>query len=204
MCLPLRVDPEQTTLYRSSCGSGSLLLWVAETPEIVSNVGETSMPNLRQSPFLLAVVSAALVVGVAGQGLPGEALSNLIRANERFGRILLERLHSTNPGRNVAVSPISVSIILAAIQTNADGSDTRKEIGEALGWEDTPNLTVPSRMLLVALDKRTHHRFSPGGRRRRGCSLRCPKRPGCRTQFSTAGETHFLSGSSAAPRGTSE
>ena len=85
------------------------------------------MPNLRQSPFLLAVVSAALVVGVAGQGLPGQALSNLIRANERFGRILLERLHSTNPGRNVAVSPISVSIILAAIQTNADGSDTARK-----------------------------------------------------------------------------
>jgi hypothetical protein len=111
------------------------------------------MPNVRHCPLLLAVVSAALVVGVAGQELPGQALPNLIRGNERLGRILLEGLHRTNPDRNVAVSPISVSVILAAIQSNADRSDIRKEIGKALGWGENPNLTVPSRMLLAAFEK---------------------------------------------------
>lgn len=110
------------------------------------------MAILRQA-LLGAIVSAALVVGADGQEAPGQALPNLIRGNERLGRGLLERVHRSNPDRNVAVSPISVSLILAALQTNADGVDIRREIGTAMGWGEYPNLTVPSRMLLVAFEK---------------------------------------------------
>jgi serpin B len=85
---------------------------------------------------------------VAGQGLP-----NLVRANERFGRMLLEKVHRRDPEHNIVVSPISLTIILAAIQNSSQDRQLRKEIGDAFGWGRYPRLGIPARMLLAAFEE---------------------------------------------------
>lgn len=111
------------------------------------------MSDFCRRTLLLSVLSVALITGIRGQEPPGQALPNLIRGNERFGRTLLEHVHRRAPDRNVVVSPISVSIILAALQSSSEYGEIRKEVGKAFGWGENPNLDVPSRMLLVAFEK---------------------------------------------------
>ena len=85
----------------------------------------------------------------------GQALPNLLRGNEQFGRKLLLFVDSSASDRNVVISPLSLTIILAALQTHSDRgrASGRKEIGDAFGWGEYPNLNVPARMLLAAFEK---------------------------------------------------
>lgn len=111
------------------------------------------MSRIGQRTILLLVVSVMLAVGSRGQELPGQAFPNLIRANERFGRTLLSRVHADTPDRNVALSPISVSLVLAALQSGTVRAETSEEIRNALGWGAYDELRVSSRMLLVTFEK---------------------------------------------------
>jgi hypothetical protein len=62
------------------------------------------------------VVLLALVPWMArAQDTPIPQLTNLIRANEAFGRRLLAELHGAALEKNVAVSPLGVSISFAPI-----------------------------------------------------------------------------------------
>jgi len=94
----------------------------------------TSLPSIAQEEF-------------------GQALPNLLRGNEQFGRKLLLLATGTPPERNVVISPLSLTLIFAALQTNSADGPMRTEIGNALGWGEYPDLSVPARMLLVALEK---------------------------------------------------
>ncbi len=111
---------------------------------------------------LVVVASAVLPLhagDVIGQGLP-----NLVRGNERFGRTLLEKVHRGDPERNVVVSPVSLAIILAAIQNTSENSadgQLCKEIGDAFGWGDAPRLGIPVRMLLAAFEEPGPLRSAP-------------------------------------------
>ncbi len=93
----------------------------------------------------------------AGMGLPA-----LIRGDERFGADLLLRVHSTTPARNVVVSPLSLTLTFAALQTGMGYGPASEEIGSVFGWGKNPRLSVPARMLLAAFDKTTTVQASDG------------------------------------------
>lgn len=82
----------------------------------------------------------------------GQALPQLIRSNESFGRKLLHQVHSIRPDGNVVVSPISFSLAFAAIQSGLGYGDPAKEIGNTFGWGDYAP-TIAARMLLVRFEK---------------------------------------------------
>jgi serine protease inhibitor len=91
----------------------------------------------------------------AGQGDPGQALPNLLHGNETFGRKLLQQVHSEARERNVVVSPISLTLVFAALQSSDLPVAARKEIGKAFGWGEYANLEIPSHMLLAAFEEPT-------------------------------------------------
>jgi serine protease inhibitor len=106
-----------------------------------------------------AFVGLPLSAGdVAGQGLP-----NLVRGNEHFGRLLLENVHRGDPQRNVVISPISLAIILAALQSNSEDADLPKEIANVFGWGIAPPLQISARMLLAAFEEPTRKPPAPKG-----------------------------------------
>src|SRR5579871_2086825 len=106
---------------------------------------------------ILSISIFQIVADVPG----GEGVPKLVRGNERLGRLLLREIHRNNPERNVAVSPVSLTIILAAIQNSSWDSQLGKEIGDVFGWEQHPGLGVPAKMLLAAFDKPTLSRSQP-------------------------------------------
>lgn len=126
------------------------------------------MSHVQQRTFswsaAAAMLALALVGSVRAQDLPGQALPNLIRGNERFGRLLLQRVHRKAPDRNIVVSPISLSIILGALQSGSWDRHLRKEIGDTFAWGPDRNVALPSRMLLVVFEKPAPPR-APRGRR---------------------------------------
>lgn len=85
----------------------------------------------------------------------GRDLPDLIRGNEQFGRKLLLLVDSGTPNRNIVISPLSLTVVFAALQTHAEGgpASVRKEMGDAFGWGEYPNLNLPARMLLAAFEK---------------------------------------------------
>ena len=96
----------------------------------------------------MAAASAAAQEN-AGRGLP-----ELIRANEQFGRSLLRQIHSGAPDRNVVVSPISLTVLFAALRQHAGSDETfGKEIDKAFSWEPGLSLDVPARQLLAAFEE---------------------------------------------------
>lgn len=96
----------------------------------------TSLPSFAQEEF-------------------GRDLPDLIRGNEQFGRKLLLLVDSTTSDRNIVISPVSLTIVFAALQTHSEGgpASIRKEMADAFGWGEYPNLSVPTRMLLAAFEK---------------------------------------------------
>ncbi len=83
---------------------------------------------------------------------PGQSLPNLIRGNERFASKLLLQAHSARPDRNIVISPLSLTLIFAALQTGV-ASPADQEIGDTFGWGPAPTLRLSSKMLLAAFEK---------------------------------------------------
>jgi serine protease inhibitor len=109
-----------------------------------------TMGLLVRTLFLIVMTS----LSSAAQEEFGQALPNLLRGNEQFGRKLLLLVDSSASDRNVVISPLSLTIIFAALQSDSEGGrgSTRTEIGDAFGWGDWPTLNIPARMLLVAFE----------------------------------------------------
>jgi serine protease inhibitor len=111
--------------------------------------------SMRRRSWLCAALTYVFVASaVTARAQPEIApyLSQLVHANEHFGRLLLERLHRDAPQHNVVVSPISLTITFAAIHQGCWNTPCGKEIGDAFGWGPYPYLTVPTRMLLAAFE----------------------------------------------------
>src|SRR5262249_35501331 len=107
--------------------------------------------NVREV-FVSCVVAFFATSGLA-QARAGQGLAQLVDANERFGRKLLLQVHAGSPERNIVVSPISVSILLAALQENSYNQQLHEEIDRVFGWGKYPRLSVPARMLLAAFEE---------------------------------------------------
>jgi serpin B len=116
---------------------------------------DASMTGHRKCAALSLLLLSALRL-TAQPVPPGRALPEFLRANEMLGRKLLLRTHSTQPDRNIVVSPMSITVILAALQYRSGFED--EQIGVALGWGDRASLAVPARMLLAALDNEPRYR----------------------------------------------
>ncbi len=90
----------------------------------------------------------------AAQESSGKAYADLIRANEQFGRSLLQQVHAGAPDRNVVVSPISLTVLFAALKQHA-GSDEifGKEIEKTFRWEPGLPLSVSAHQLLAGFEE---------------------------------------------------
>jgi serine protease inhibitor len=86
------------------------------------------------------------------QDTPIPQLTNLIRANETFGRKLLAELHAAALEKNVAVSPLGVSISFAPIIYASNDIETQREIDKVFGWDRIEYIDLSSRMLLARFD----------------------------------------------------
>ena len=108
------------------------------------------MKNLSVA-LVAALTLLAYMVGA--QDMPVPQLSNLIRANESFGRRLLAELHAAAPAENVVVSPVGVSISFAPIRYASFDSETPKEIDKVFGWDRIAYIDLSSKMLLARFDE---------------------------------------------------
>jgi len=108
-----------------------------------------------QRPWIAAAICCAFLAFAVPAGADSETapfLSKLVRANEHFGRVLLERIHRDAPQHNVVVSPISLTITFAAVHQGCWNTPCGEEIGSAFGWGPYPYVTIPARMLLAAFE----------------------------------------------------
>jgi serpin B len=104
-------------------------------------------------------------------GADDAVFSTFVRGNERFGRTLLEKVHSNDPEHNVVVSPISLTIVLAALREESFDQELFREISSAFGWQSTGRLAIPARMLLKAFEPPKPPSPLPPGPLPRGMSL---------------------------------
>src|SRR5579863_7728450 len=110
-------------------------------------------------PFNVRLAAAALLLSScplpAAQNQPSSpnVLDSFVRGDETFGLRLLQQVHSGAPEKNVVLAAISLTILFAAIQDNVFRREARKELGDAFGWGMSPELRIPSRMLLAAFDE---------------------------------------------------
>lgn len=81
--------------------------------------------------------------------------SKFIKANGQFGRQLLWRAHSSSPGKNIAISPLPVSLAFAALSDSSASVDSANvdEIRHAFGWSEIDDTRGPGRMLIALFEK---------------------------------------------------
>ncbi len=121
---------------------------------------------IRIQHLLVLQLAFTLLTAVTagGQKDAGRGLPEIIRGNERFGRKLLEQVHQADPKRNVVLSPLPLSVMLAALRTPT----TYEEIDKTFGWDDV-GLMTPVHMLLAAFEKPEPRPCARSG------SKRCPE-----------------------------
>ncbi len=98
--------------------------------------------------FLL-LASRGLAVA---QVLPGESLQQFLRGNDRFGLRLLAQNHAEAPEKNAVVAPLSLTILLSAIEANSWRKETREQLQQVFGWEPGVEPGFPSRMILATME----------------------------------------------------
>src|SRR5271157_41934 len=105
---------------------------------------------LSLAPVL--VVFSIFISTAATQEKPGDGLRVLLQANDRFGTRLLQQAHSEAPDRNLVAAPLSLTILLGAIQTHIESPETRREFDQVFGWGEYPDIRIQSRMMPAAID----------------------------------------------------
>jgi hypothetical protein len=107
------------------------------------------------SHLSLAGVLCALSISLstaAAQEKPGDGLGVLLKANDRFGTRLLQQAHSEASDKNLVVAPLSLTILLGAIQTHIERPEARMEFDRVFGWGEYPDIRIQSRMILAAMN----------------------------------------------------
>jgi serine protease inhibitor len=95
--------------------------------------------------FLLVVLMLASVC--SAQYHPGQALSDYVHSNEKFGRKLLLAVHEADEEENIAISPFPLSQAFGALSEGTFDSTTRLELVNVFEWKDQPFRDIASRML---------------------------------------------------------
>lgn len=65
----------------------------------------------------------------------------------------MKQVHAQKPNDNVVIAPLSLTVLLSAIQTNSVLPATRGQLGAVFGWGPYPSLGMPSRMVLATMDE---------------------------------------------------
>jgi len=99
------------------------------------------------------VVALCFACAAPAQERQLEHLQTLLRGNDQFGLQLMRRVHAGKPNDNVVIAPLSLTVLLSAIQTNSVLPGTRGQLGAAFGWGPYPSLSIPSRMVLATMDE---------------------------------------------------
>jgi len=110
------------------------------------------MPPKSNSSLAISVLFSIFITSAAAQQSPGDPLRVLLQANDKFGARLLQQAHSEAPDKNLVVAPLSLTILLGAIQTYSVSDKTRQEFDQLFGWGEYPDIRIQSRMILAALD----------------------------------------------------
>ena len=106
---------------------------------------------------------AALPSAVA-QVQPGESLQQFLRGNDRFGLKLLAESHADAPEKNAVVAPLSLTILLSAIEANSWRNETREQLQQVFGWESGIQPGIPSKMMLAAMEPPKVKQLPPGAK----------------------------------------
>ena len=98
----------------------------------------------------------ALQPSAAAQVQPGESLQQFLRGNDRFGLRLLAESHADAPEKNAVVAPLSLTILLGAIEANSWREETRDQLQQVFGWErgDSPSTGLNSPSSPSSLSRR--------------------------------------------------
>jgi serine protease inhibitor len=95
--------------------------------------------------FLLVVLVRSSAC--SAQYHPGQALSDYIQSNEKFGRKLLLAVHEADQGKNIAISPLPLSQAFGALSEGTFDSTTGLELANVFEWKDQPFRNIAGRML---------------------------------------------------------
>jgi hypothetical protein len=109
--------------------------------------------------FLLVTLPSAVA-----QVQPGESLQQFLRGNDRFGLRLLTESHADAPEKNAVVAPLSLTILLSAIEANSWREESREQLQQAFGWESDIQPGIPSKMILAAMEPPKVKQLPPGAK----------------------------------------
>ncbi|HYL77777.1 MAG TPA: serpin family protein [Bryobacteraceae bacterium] len=120
-----------------------------------------------ESVVLVAVLLSPLPVHewAAAQVQPGESLQQFLHGNDKFGLRLLAENHADAPEKNAVVAPLSLTVLLSAIEVNSWRSETREQIQHAFGWERGIQPGTPAKMLLATMKPPDVKHVPPGKKR---------------------------------------
>src|SRR5215467_1335166 len=108
---------------------------------------------MKSSRVALIVLLILVPRTINAQETPIPELSSLIKANEAFGRRLLAELHNSAFDKNVAISPLGVTVSFGPIRYAAHDFETVKEINAVFGWDRIERMDLSSKMLLARFDE---------------------------------------------------
>jgi len=109
------------------------------------SIDRVSFVTTRLIVFLLVVLVLSSVC--SAQYHPGQALSDYVHSNEKFGRKLLLAVHEADQEKNIAISPFPLSQAFGALSEGTFDSTTRLELANVFEWKDQPFRDIASRML---------------------------------------------------------
>jgi serine protease inhibitor len=117
--------------------------------DTVSRVTTRLLTFLLIAPMLSSVCSA--------QYRSGQALSDYVHSNEKFGRKLLLAVHEADQEKNIAISPFPLSQAFGALSEGTFDSTTRLELANVFEWKDQPFRDIASRMLSARIPAEKLH-----------------------------------------------
>ncbi|HUB52507.1 MAG TPA: serpin family protein [Terracidiphilus sp.] len=79
-------------------------------------------------------------------------MQQFLRGNDKFGLSLLAENHARTPKKNAVVAPLSLTILLSAIEANSYRKETRQQISQIFGWDRGVEPGIPAKMVLSAME----------------------------------------------------
>src|SRR5262249_54109015 len=104
-------------------------------------------------PLAVLLITFVFAPLACGQYSTGQAWSDYIHANEKFGRRLLLTTHEAQPDTNIVVSPVPLSQAFGALSEGTVDSVTQMERSEVFEWHGQPFRDIASRMLSARIPR---------------------------------------------------
>jgi len=102
--------------------------------------------------LLLSLTTLLMTGGMYAQA-PGHEFSDYLESNDKFGPRLLQQAHISQPDQNIVLSPISLSVVFAALRESTYDTNIRKEYEQVFGSQSRSQLAMPNKVLLGRFEK---------------------------------------------------